>query len=121
MQVGLSEPFAQWLLPLVSKHFPDFPQRSAQDFYAAENVIKSPSLIRVEADEVRRSSAANQHACMQMLPIHTHLACLRGRQKSRPSQLTNVVVSCVVRGHKLRGDPSSVETGCLENCLQRNH
>jgi Zn-dependent M32 family carboxypeptidase len=53
MQVGLSEPFAQWLLPLVAKHFPDFPQRSAQDFYAAENVIKSPSLIRVEADEVR--------------------------------------------------------------------
>ncbi|KAF6265951.1 putative carboxypeptidase [Scenedesmus sp. NREL 46B-D3] len=50
--VGLSEPFAQWLLPLISRHFPDFPQRSAQDFYAAENVIKTPSLIRVEADEV---------------------------------------------------------------------
>lgn len=50
--VGLSQPFAEWLLPLVSKHFPEFPKRSAADFYAAENVIKSPSLIRVEADEV---------------------------------------------------------------------
>jgi hypothetical protein len=82
MQVGLSEPFAQWLLPLVSKHFPDFPQRSAQDFYAAENVIKSPSLIRVEADEVRRCEYASTHAC------RTYPCCLlRGRRKCSPSQL----------------------------------
>lgn len=54
--MGLSQPFAEWLLPLVSKHFPEFPKRSAADFYVAENVIKSPSLIRVEADEVRCSS-----------------------------------------------------------------
>jgi hypothetical protein len=57
-QVGLSQPFAEWLLPLIAKHFPDFPKRSPQDFYAAENVIKSPSLIRVEADEVRAACLA---------------------------------------------------------------
>jgi Zn-dependent M32 family carboxypeptidase len=64
VQVGLSQPFAEWLLPLIKQHFPDFPQRSAQDFYAAENVIKSPSLIRVEADEVRHCTGC------RILSIH---------------------------------------------------
>jgi carboxypeptidase Taq len=50
--VGLSQPFAEWLLPLIKSHFPDFPQRSAAELYQAENVMKTPSLIRVEADEV---------------------------------------------------------------------
>eukprot|EP00775_Hariotina_reticulata_P006119 gene6119-6358_t len=50
--VGLGLPFAQWLLPRIRQYFPDFPDRSAEDLYEAENVIKSPSLIRVEADEV---------------------------------------------------------------------
>jgi Zn-dependent M32 family carboxypeptidase len=48
----LSQPFAEWLLPLIKSHFPDFPQRSAAELYQAENVMKTPSLIRVEADEV---------------------------------------------------------------------
>lgn len=48
----MSKPFAAWLLPHIKQHFPDFPDRSASDFYEAINVIKSPSLIRVEADEV---------------------------------------------------------------------
>eukprot|EP00878_Enallax_costatus_P001574 GHUV01001725.1.p1 GENE.GHUV01001725.1~~GHUV01001725.1.p1 ORF type:complete len:544 (+),score=156.71 GHUV01001725.1:74-1705(+) len=50
--VALSKPFAAWLLPRIMQHFPDFPERSASDFFEALNVIKSPSLIRVEADEV---------------------------------------------------------------------
>lgn len=52
VQVGLSEPFAQWLLPKIHQYFPNFPDRSAEQLYQAINVIKSPSLIRVEADEV---------------------------------------------------------------------
>jgi Zn-dependent M32 family carboxypeptidase len=55
MQVGLSQPFAEWLLPRIKAHFPDFPERSAVELYQAENVMKTPSLIRVEADEVRGS------------------------------------------------------------------
>ena len=37
----------------IRKHFPSFPERSPQELYAALNVVKDPSLIRVEADEVR--------------------------------------------------------------------
>lgn len=50
--VGLGQPFATWLLPRIKSHFPDFPDHSAAELYVAENVIKTPSLIRVEADEV---------------------------------------------------------------------
>eukprot|EP00879_Flechtneria_rotunda_P004762 GHRR01005032.1.p1 GENE.GHRR01005032.1~~GHRR01005032.1.p1 ORF type:complete len:544 (+),score=181.25 GHRR01005032.1:157-1788(+) len=50
--IGLSQPFAEWLLPRIRQHFPQFPERSAADLYEAVNVIKSPSLIRVESDEV---------------------------------------------------------------------
>lgn len=50
--VALSQPFAAWLLPRIRQHFPDFPERSVPEFYEAINVMKSPSLIRVEADEV---------------------------------------------------------------------
>ncbi len=53
MQVGLSLPFAEWLLPRIKAHFPDFPERTAAELYQAETVMKTPSLIRVEADEVR--------------------------------------------------------------------
>jgi Zn-dependent M32 family carboxypeptidase len=60
-QVGLGLPFARWLLPRIRQHFPDFPDRPAEDLYAAENVIKSPSLIRVEADEVRQCSCMDVH------------------------------------------------------------
>ncbi len=48
----MSKPFSAWLLPRIKQHFPDFPERSASDFYQAINVLKNPSLIRVEADEV---------------------------------------------------------------------
>jgi hypothetical protein len=51
-QVGLSLPFAKWLLPRIREHFPSFPDKPPEALYAAENVLKSPSLIRVEADEV---------------------------------------------------------------------
>ena len=34
-------------------HFPEFPDRSPEDLYAAVNVMKHPSYIRVESDEVR--------------------------------------------------------------------
>lgn len=37
----------------VRKHFPSFPERSPSDLFAAINVIKDPSFIRVESDEVR--------------------------------------------------------------------
>lgn len=61
-QVGLSQPFAEWLLPRIKSHFPDFPERSAAELYQAENVMKTPSLIRVEADEVRlRAPPAGGH------------------------------------------------------------
>jgi len=52
--VGLSEPFAEYLFPKLRATFPDaFPSdKNSADLYAAMNVIKSPSLIRVEADEV---------------------------------------------------------------------
>jgi hypothetical protein len=51
-QVGLGQPFAEWLLPKIRAYFPDFPDRTAQELYQAENVMRTPSLIRVEADEV---------------------------------------------------------------------
>ncbi|KAF8071085.1 thermostable carboxypeptidase 1 [Scenedesmus sp. PABB004] len=53
--VALSRPFARWLLPRVRSAFPAFPDRSAEEFYEALNVIKNPSLIRVESDEVTYS------------------------------------------------------------------
>lgn len=58
VQVGLGLPFATWLLPLIRQRFPEFPDRSAAQLYEAINVIKSPSFIRVEADEVRCRRAA---------------------------------------------------------------
>ena len=36
----------------IRKHFPTFPERPAEDFYAAVNTVKDPSFIRVESDEV---------------------------------------------------------------------
>ena len=52
--VGLSLPFAQYVLPKLKEAFPEeIPvDKSAEDLYAAFNVIRDPSLIRVEADEV---------------------------------------------------------------------
>lgn len=52
--VGLSLPFARYLLPVLKKSFPgSFPaDKTPEELYAALNVIKVPSLIRVEADEV---------------------------------------------------------------------
>lgn len=51
--VGLSRPFAAYLLPLMREHFPELPKKQTpEDLYAALNIIKEPSMIRVEADEV---------------------------------------------------------------------
>ncbi|KAI7846262.1 hypothetical protein COHA_000242 [Chlorella ohadii] len=51
--VGLSRPFAAYLLPLMREHFPQLPtEQSPEDLYAALNIIKDPSMIRVESDEV---------------------------------------------------------------------
>ncbi|GLC44578.1 hypothetical protein PLESTM_001617300 [Pleodorina starrii] len=51
--VGLSQPFAEYLLPLLKERFPErFGSATPDQLYESENVIQEPSLIRVEADEV---------------------------------------------------------------------
>ncbi|PNW70823.1 hypothetical protein CHLRE_17g734900v5 [Chlamydomonas reinhardtii] len=51
--VGLSKPFAAYLLPLLKERFPaTFGSATPQQLYEAENTIREPSLIRVESDEV---------------------------------------------------------------------
>jgi len=52
--VGLSRPFAAYLLPKLCSAFPGAfpPEKRPEDLYAALNVVRVPSLIRVEADEV---------------------------------------------------------------------
>ncbi len=46
-------PFQTYLLPKISAAFPEFPVDKGPDaLYEAQNVLKIPSLIRVEADEV---------------------------------------------------------------------
>ena len=53
--VALSPPFAQYLLPKLQHHFPDLAQNAKLTpdmLYGAINVIREPSMIRVEADEV---------------------------------------------------------------------
>ncbi|GIM05840.1 hypothetical protein Vretimale_10263 [Volvox reticuliferus] len=51
--VGLSRPFAAYLMPLIKARFPEaFASVTPEQLYEAENVIQEPSLIRVEADEV---------------------------------------------------------------------
>mmetsp|Transcript_85698 Transcript_85698/g.227708 ORF Transcript_85698/g.227708 Transcript_85698/m.227708 type:complete len:474 (-) Transcript_85698:95-1516(-) len=52
--VGLSKPFAEYLMPKLAAAFPgSFPSdKGPEDLYAAVNVVKTASLIRVEADEV---------------------------------------------------------------------
>ncbi|EFJ40298.1 hypothetical protein VOLCADRAFT_108221 [Volvox carteri f. nagariensis] len=51
--VGLSRPFAAYLLPMLQERFPEsFGSVTAEQLYESENVIQEPSLIRVEADEV---------------------------------------------------------------------
>eukprot|EP00884_Botryococcus_braunii_P012398 jgi/Botrbrau1/21159/Bobra.0061s0052.1 len=51
--VGLGRSFAKYLAPKLASQFPQLPQDlSADQVYAAVNVVKEPSMIRVEADEV---------------------------------------------------------------------
>ena len=51
--VALSQPFAHYLLPKLQQHFPELAQKlSPESLYSAVNVIREPSMIRVEADEV---------------------------------------------------------------------
>lgn len=46
----------------IRKHFPEFPDKSPADLHAALNVIKDPSFIRVEADEVCMSSCCADYS-----------------------------------------------------------
>ena len=50
-QVGRSLPFWKFFQPILAEHFPQFANVAPEDLYRAANVV-SPSLIRVEADEV---------------------------------------------------------------------
>ena len=62
--VALSQPFAHYLLPKLQEHFPDLAQKlSPESLYSAVNVIREPSMIRVEADEVT-------------YPLHIILRCV---------------------------------------------
>ena len=55
--VALSPAFAEYLLPKLRAQFPDqIPgSTSGSDLYGALNVVKAPSLIRVESDELSYS------------------------------------------------------------------
>jgi Zn-dependent M32 family carboxypeptidase len=57
--VALSRPFSAHLLPRLRAAFPgQLPEgKGPEDLYAALNVVRQPSLIRVEADEVRPRAA----------------------------------------------------------------
>lgn len=51
--VGLSLPFASWLLPQLRAAFPQLPaDKTPADLYAALHVVSDMPLIRVEADEL---------------------------------------------------------------------
>eukprot|EP00798_Chlamydomonas_sp_ICE-L_P004774 gene4774-34532_t len=51
--VGLSLPFCRFLLPKLQAAFPkEFSGRSAEELHAAFNVMKVPSMVRTESDEV---------------------------------------------------------------------
>ena len=50
--VGLSLPFSVWLAPQIAAAFPDAPAPSPAQLYASFNELKTPSYIRVEADEL---------------------------------------------------------------------
>lgn len=50
--VALSKPFQHYLLPKLREFFPDFPDVTPEALYAAQNTIREPSLIRVDADEL---------------------------------------------------------------------
>ena len=50
--VGLSPAFSAWLAPQIAAAFPDAPAPSPAQLYASFNELKTPSYIRVEADEL---------------------------------------------------------------------
>jgi len=50
-QIGRSLPFWRFFQPILAEYFPQFSDASPDDLYRASNHV-SPSLIRVEADEV---------------------------------------------------------------------
>jgi len=50
-QVGRSRPFWKYFTPILAKYFPQYASVDPEDLYRAFN-IATPSLIRVEADEV---------------------------------------------------------------------
>jgi len=51
--VALSRPFATYLAPKIKNHFPSFPDNGPEALYAAQNVLRAESMIRVESDEAR--------------------------------------------------------------------
>ena len=54
--VALSKPFQEYLLPKLQSFFPEnnnLSKLTADELYSAMNIVKQPSKIRVEADEVR--------------------------------------------------------------------
>ncbi|KAJ1431609.1 M32, carboxypeptidase Taq metallopeptidase peptidase [Ochromonadaceae sp. CCMP2298] len=54
--VALSAPFQHYLLPKIREFFPTFPtEATPESLYLAQNTMRDPSLIRVEADELTYS------------------------------------------------------------------
>ena len=51
--IALGKPFQHYLLPRIRQHFPSFPAEATPELlYEAQNTLRDPSLIRVEADEL---------------------------------------------------------------------
>ncbi|KAJ1428083.1 putative carboxypeptidase [Ochromonadaceae sp. CCMP2298] len=51
--VALNRPFQHYLLPKIREFFPTFPtEATPESLYLAQNTMRDPSLIRVEADEL---------------------------------------------------------------------
>ena len=54
--VALGRPFQHYLLPKIREFFPTFSDKATpESLYQAQNVLRDPSLIRVEADELTYS------------------------------------------------------------------
>ena len=71
--VGLSMPFARYLTPLLQASFPQLPSElSPERVYGAVNVVKFPSMIRVEADEVQYPL----HILLRRAPLLVCADCL---------------------------------------------
>lgn len=108
--VGLSVPFAEYLTPLLKGAFPQLPAGlTPEQVYGAVNVVKIPSLIRVEADEVQ-------------YPLHIMLRY----ETSKPGRDAEKVVGqgrgkqhcqeCHQNTLVWRAGPYQIRTGNLPDC-----